>query len=131
MMIRHYVTFYSPGTIVAEKTTKEIERWDTEAAVKMFRSIKERHGAIPYGFFFTTRERSQDDFDSRETERSNFYWLGGAVLTLAELRERNDPKDRILISNMEANGWDKVVENRNSWKWTQPLNEGDIILDIE
>ena len=110
-----FVTFYSPGTLVAEQTTKPINSWDVDAAIEMARGIKERHSAIPYGFCFTTRRREDDELDSHEVERSNFYWLGGDVLTLAEIKERN--------------GWDRVIENNNSWRWTQPPEADDVILN--
>lgn len=116
---------------MAETTQKEIGSWDIEKAKKMAYDIKERHGATPYGFQFITRERGEKDFDSKETKRSNMYFLGGKVWTLTDLKSKNNPKDKILISNMEINGWDKIIENNNSWKWTQPLKHGDEILSFE
>lgn len=130
-MKKHFVTFYSPGTIVSETTTKPIDAWDVDAAVAMARTITERHGATPYGFQFSTRERGDGDLDSHETDRSGTYFLGGAVLTLADIKARNEPSDSILISNMEANGFACVVENRNSWRATLPLNENDTVLEYE
>jgi hypothetical protein len=91
-------------------------------------NIKERHGATPYGFCFTTRERKDDELDSKEIKRSGTYFLGGKVLTLKDIKKRKDPKDRILISNMECNHWDKVVENCNSWKVVLPLHKNDKII---
>ena len=130
-MKKNYVTFMSPGTMVAEQKTVEIERWDTKKAIAMARDIKERHGATPYGFYFTKRERGGDDFDSKETDRSNLFYLGGVTITLDELERRNDPEDRVLISNMRCNNWDSVIENNNSWKWTQPLRDDDVVLDFK
>ena len=129
-MKKHYVTFLSPGTLISEETTKEIDSWDTKKTIKMSKEIKERHGATPYGFYFTTRTRKPIEFDSQETDRSKMHYLGGTVLTLAEIKERNDPKDRILISNMEGNGYDRVIENTNSWKVTVPFENGDIVHEI-
>ncbi len=126
---KHFVEFFSPGTLVAERTTKEIESWDIDLAKKMAKSIKKRYGAIPYGFQFVTRERGENDFDSKETARSGTYFLGGQVLTLAQIKKRNDPDDRILISNMECNKWNKIIVNTNSWEWTQPLEKKDVVLD--
>lgn len=131
MKVAHFVTFYSPGSFVAEESTKPVESWDVPAAIKMARTIKERHGAVPYGFQFTTRERPDDALDSREAARSDFYWLGDKVETLAEVEARADPKEDILRSNMRCNGWDKIVTNNNSWKWVQPLRKGDVVLPVE
>jgi hypothetical protein len=127
-MKKHFVTFFSPGTFVAEQTTKEIDSWNVDKAMEMSGEILERYQALPYGFQFTTRERGEGDFDSKETERSGMYYLGGDVLTLEQLKAQNSPDDKILICNMEANKWDRVIVNTNSWKWTQPLEEGDIVL---
>jgi hypothetical protein len=127
-MKRHFVQFFSPGTLVAERTTKPIDSWNTEKAVEMSKEIKERYNALPYGFCFITRERKPGELDSSEVKRSPMYYLGGKILTLEEIKARNDPKDKILISNMEGNGWNKVVENNNSWKWVQPLEKDDIVL---
>lgn len=125
---KHFVTFNSPGTFLAEQTTKEIDSWDTEKAIEMSRDIKERYGALPYGFYFTTRSRGKDDLDSKVSATSGMYYLGGEIFNLEQIKAKNDPDDRTLISNMEHNGWNQVVVNTNSWKWTQPLNENDVIL---
>jgi hypothetical protein len=127
-MKKHFVTFFSPGTFVAETTTKEIDLWDVERAMEMSGEVLERYDALPYGFQFTTRERGDSDFDSKEVARSGMYYLGGEVLTIDDLKKQNDPSNRILISNMEINGWDRVVVNKNSWSWTQPLKDDDVVL---
>lgn len=128
---QHFVTFYSPGTFIAETTAKPVKSWDVDAAVSMARDIHERHGASPYGFRFTARGRGPDDLDSRQTAQSCFYWLGGKVETVEEVAARNDPSERILLGNMQGNGWDRIVTNTNSWKWTQPLHDGDVVLDFD
>lgn len=129
-MEQHFVIFFSPGTFVAEQSRQRIDSWDTDKAVQMSKGIKERHGALPYGFCFTTRERKDDELDSREIKRSGVYYLGGKVLTLEDVKARNDPKDKILISNMEGNKWDKIVINDNSWRWIQPLEADDVVLSV-
>ena len=128
-MKKHFVTFLSPGTFVAEDTTKPIDSWDIEAAKTMARKIKERYGAVPYGFRFTTRSRGENDLDSKVTAESPLYYLGGKVETLAEVKARATADDRILVSNMECNGYDKIITNTNSWRWTQPLQPSDIVLE--
>ncbi len=129
-MKKHYVTFYSPGTFVAEQTTKEIESWDFDVAVAMSKSISERYNATPYGFVFTTRERKAEDFDSKEIDRSGTYFLGGEVLTSKDIEKENNPDNEILLRNMKNNEWKKIVRNDNSWRWIQPLGNDDIVLDI-
>ena len=128
-MKKHFVTFLSPGTFVAETTTKEIEDWDPEKAKELANEIMERYGAKPYGFYFTTRERGPDDFDSKETTRSKMYYIKGRVLTLEQLKARKNPDDRILISNMESNGYGQIFESCNGYSWTQPFEKGDVVLD--
>lgn len=129
-MQAHFVTFYSPGTFVSEQSEKPIDDWNVDKAVAMARKVKERYGATPYGFRFSTRERGPNDLDSKETKRSPFYWLGGTVETLADVKARATEKDSILISNMECNGWRKIITNTNSYRWTQPLGKTDVVLDF-
>lgn len=127
-MRKHFVTFYSPGTFVAEQTTKPIDLWDVATAVKMSKAINERYGALPYGFRFSTRERGDADLDSKEACSSPMYYLGGRVETVETIEARANPNERILLSNMKCNGWDRVIVNDNSWRWTQPLDKNDIVL---
>ena len=129
-MKKHFVIFFSPGTFVAEQSQKPIGSWDTDKAIEMSHDIEERHSALPYGFCFITREREDNDLDSHEIKRSGIYFLGGEVLTLQDVKDRNEPKDRILISNMECNGYDRIVVNSNSWQWTQPLSDNDVVLSL-
>jgi len=128
-MEKNFVIFYSPGTIVAETTQKPIDSWDVDTALKMLKDIKERHQATPYGFRFTTRGRSEDELDSKEIASSGMYFINGREITLEELKSKNDPKDEILISNMKCNGYDKVFQTTKGWRWTQPINEGDVVLE--
>lgn len=67
-MKKHFVTFFSPGTFVSETSEKPIDSWDVDTAVEMSTQILERHGARPYGFRFSTRERGQEDLDSKVTK---------------------------------------------------------------
>lgn len=128
-VIAHFVTFFSPGTFVAETSTRPIEEWNTELACEMAHEITERYNATPYGFRFHTRERGPNDLDSEQTQQSAIYYLGGKIETLAEIEARDDPSEKVLLSNMKTNGYDRVLVNTNSWKWTAPLEPGDIVLD--
>ena len=127
-MEAHFVTFYSPGTFVAETTQKPLPSWDVDLAVAMATDIKERYGARPYGFRFSTRGRGPDDLDSREIASSPMHYIGGKVETLAEVEARNDPKEEILRSNMRVNGYPRIWTATEGWRWTQPLRDDDVVI---
>lgn len=128
-MEQHFVTFFSPGTFVAERSTRPIDSWDVEEAKAMARRINERHNAVPYGFQFLTRSRGPEDLDSTVSLKSPMYYLGGVVETLDQVKARATEKERILIANMEGNHWDRIITNTNSWRWTQPLQPTDVVLE--
>lgn len=128
MMQKHFVTFYSPGTFVSETTKKPIETWDVDLAVAMMTDIEERYDARPYGFRFSTFARSDEDLDSKEVAASPMHYVGGKVETIDEVRQRRDPSERILLSNMECNGWSRVWSTTHGWKWTQPLRDEDVVV---
>ena len=128
-MHQHFVTYLSPGTMFPETTSRTVSSWDVERAAGAARGNKERHSATPYGFYFTTRARNEDELDSREVARSPVYYLGGTIETLAEIESRADPRDEIILSNMRANGWDKILVNTNSYKTCLPLEPKDVVLD--
>lgn len=128
-MKKNFVVFLSPGTLVSEQTVKPITTWDIPKAIRWARKIKERHGAVPYGFYFSRRGRKPNELDSKEGTRSKMYYLGGKIYTLKEVKARKDPKDRILISNMENNDWNKIIVNNNSWKATLPFKQGDEVVN--
>jgi len=129
-MKKHFVHFLSPGTFVHEESIKEIDSWDIEEAKELARGIKERNGVMPFAFYFTTRELNEGDFDSKKTDESVRYYLGGVTESIEDVIRRNDPKESILLSNMISNGWNKIIINTNSWKVTQPLEENDVVLDF-
>ena len=61
----------------------------------------------------------------------SMYYLGGKIRHLDFIILEDKPDEQILISNMKNNGWDRVIENTNSWKITQPLREDDVVLEWE
>jgi hypothetical protein len=126
---KHFVTFYSPGTFVAETTSRLIDGWDVEVAKEMARTVLERHNATPYGFRFSTNGRGENDLDSREIARSPMYYLGGAVRTYEEVVADNDPKEEILRTNMRINDIKRVITNDNSWRFTGAVDDADVVLD--
>ena len=126
-MQQHFVTFYSPGTFMAEESCKPVPSWDVAAAVAMSREIVERYGAEPYGFRFSTRTRADDELDSKLSAESCMYFLHGKIETLAEVEAREP--DSILASNMRSNGYGRVITTTKGWRWTQPFRDGDVLLN--
>lgn len=114
---------------MAETTTKPIKSWDVAAAQKMAATITERHNANPYGFQFTTRERGVKDLDSKVVRTSNMYYLKGQVRTVEQVRKDARPDEKILLSNMECNGYSRIITSNTPWRWTQPLEDGDVVLE--
>lgn len=49
---------------------------------------------------------------------------------MEQVKARKDPKDSILISNMECNHIEKIIENKNSWLFTGALEKDDVVLDM-
>ena len=129
MVKKHFVTFYSAGTFMAETTTKEIEEWDVNIALYMAKSIKERYGATPYGFKFITKAREDDELDSKQVDSSGMYYITGKKLTLDELIAEHNSSNRILIDNMKCNGWNSIVRITEPYAWTQPLYDEDVVLE--
>ena len=125
---QNYVTFLSPGSFLPEEQTKTIQTWNVNEAIRMSKDIVEAYGATPYGFQFKTMGRGDQDMNSRELARSGVYYLHGKIENLTEIEDRNDPDDRILISNMRGNGYKSVVVNKDGYRWTQPLHDGDVVL---
>ena len=126
-MKKRFVTFYSPGTFVAEQTTKCVASWDVDKAVAMMSGIEERYGAKPYGFQFTTKKRGLRDMEPHVIDTSPMYYVNCRVQTLEQV-EAEGPATKILAQNMRSNNWDRVVTTEEGWKWTQPLRETDVVL---
>jgi len=127
MLQQHFVTFSSPGTLVAEQTTKPIAAWDVELATTMAHDIVERYNTKPFAFQFSTRQREDDELDSKIVALSGFYYLGGLVLSLDEVKARPGIATHdILIRKMEANGWQRIIVNDNSWRWAEEAHYQDL-----
>ena len=124
---KHFVTFSSPGVFTDEATTVAIDSWDVDAATDMAAGIVERYGATPYAFQFTTRARGDEELDSKVVATSPRYLITGVVWTLQQIIEREDPTDRIMISNMEGNRWDRVIHvPQGGWR---NMSDTDVLLD--
>lgn len=132
---KHFVEFFSPGTLFAEQSTRPIESWDTAQAVELANGITERHGAKPYGFRFVTKIVSDPVSDGqggfldvipKQTAHSGTHFLGGELKFYDDIPE--ECETTILRSNMRCNEYPIVIENRNSYRSMQPFDEKDCIV---
>jgi len=134
---KHFVTFESPGTFVHETTTKPIESWDPKLAVEMAEQIKERYNATPFGFYFTTAlcaepvpdgEGGALNVEPKQVAKSGRHFLGGTLETVDDVRARRDPKETILLSNMEGNRTPIIITVIRGYKSTHVFGESDCIV---
>lgn len=129
-MIKHFVQFLCPGTFCAEIENRAIDSWDIEKAKDLAKKITVRYNAKPYAFYFYTQEKKPECWDAEIINQSHMYYINGKVYSLEEVKARNDPEDKILISNMESNEWSHVVETYSPWKNTAVFNDGDSVVNI-
>lgn len=117
-MLKHYVEFSFPGAFFSEYSVKEVAERNPEL-------ITVPEGAFAYRFF--DRIETVVDGETLTGERKNFspFTYFGTAYTLEEVKAQF-PEYTILISNMECNGWNRVVKTlRGNW---QPLGEGDTVI---
>jgi hypothetical protein len=137
-MRKHYAVFFSPGTLIAESSFREVPSWDPAIAAKLAQGIVERYDATPYAFRFETQiehdpvpdgEGGMLKVQPRTITKSGLYFLGGTLVTLDDVERRNDPKESILRFNMRENSV-VVCENReNRFRSTIPFEEDDVLCD--
>lgn len=136
---KHFVRFFSPGTFCSEVSIQEIDSLDTTKAVKMAKDITERYNARPYGFRFETNTSSDPipdgnggflKVESRLDKSSGIYYIGGKVFNYDQIKDRNNPDDNILLSNMR-NNCPLIVEITNGYLSTMPFEENDSIVDSD
>ncbi len=119
----HKVMFFYPGSLFPETEAQRVRSRDPKKTI------------VPktaFGFQFfdvierkATREDGQELTDREVVDKSGMYYPGGEAFTAAQVK-RLAGNNRILLSNMSANGWKKVVQTRCGN--FQPLNTDDVIL---
>lgn len=121
-MKNKYVRFDFPGSFVDESS---LVRRTTDNPEEI---------EVPKGAFaFRFCERTEAEVDGEtllgewQYDDRTFYAPGSRIVTLTEVKAGAiEGNCDILISNMECNGWDRVVEtNRGNVK---PLRETDVVL---
>lgn len=138
VIAKHYAVFYSPGTFFLEQTSKEIASWDIAEAVKLSKTIMERYNATPHSFRFETyntvesiKAENGEEYEvkDKKVKSSGLYFLTGVLRTMNEVQAKNDPNERILMSNMKANRQPVIIENYNSFRFSCFFGEDDAIVD--
>lgn len=115
MNLKHYVTFVYPGAFVSESSDMPVDRRDVRPP------IPER----ALGYFFWSRYEMECQGETligpkRFVGQTTYF---GKEYTLAEVKALGDHDKRILISNMECNGWKRVVHAKGG-QWF-PLQSND------
>jgi hypothetical protein len=105
-----YVELLYPGIFLPEESTMKVAHRDPITTARCYPA------AYSFQFYDLTTVEVIVDGKSRTAsgDRKNLspkYYPNGRVLTQKEVASE-DGDHRILISNMEGNGWDRVVKTR-------------------
>lgn len=123
-MTTFHAEYDLPGSFFAEHVSKEIPEMTVAAAKAAAPKsafafvLYERADPVDLGPEYTVTPKRQNE--------SGKHFLGGQIFTLAEIESLNDPDNRILISNMRGNRWDRVI--RTSMGNWQPFEETSCIV---
>lgn len=118
-MLKHFVEFSYRGAFFSEHSCKEIAERNPALVI-----VPE--GAFAYRFYDQEQMMVGDELLTGQCKNYSGYTYFGKTYTLEEVK-REFPQYSILISNMERNGWNKVVKTRiGNW---QPLAEGDTVIE--
>jgi hypothetical protein len=105
-----YVEVMYPGILFSESSVEEVDYRDPYAVAKKYKNA--------FGFRFFDQERTEVKVGSKKQtvsgERKNeskFYYPDGETYTVADVKKLKGDHS-ILISNMEGNGYKKVVRTR-------------------
>ena len=105
-MLKHYVEFYYPGSLVAETEVKQIK------------NRKERFKIPEYAFGYRFFDKEEVEVKGETLTGRRKNWSGmhyfGEVMSLKEVKEQrlSIRGSKTLIRNMEGNGWKRVVKTR-------------------
>ena len=123
--MHHRVTYYFPGSLFSEESTRTIDHRDPARAAD---------DAPDGAFCFTLHdvEETPDlgpDFTviPKPKNKTGRYYIGGEVFTVEQVEALDGDHD-ILAANMRCNGYEQVVRCRTG-NW-QPLEADDVVLEI-
>lgn len=116
--MKRTVTFYSPGTFVAEENYADIEGKNLDEIIKQAtekaKTIVQRHNAFPYAF-------------TVKGDKKTYYLPHCKVTKACDIPRTKE--NNILISNCEDNGWNRIVETTKGWKTTRPFTDDCRLLN--
>ncbi|MEK6952449.1 MAG: hypothetical protein AABX29_05520 [Nanoarchaeota archaeon] len=118
---KQYVKFLYPGAFFPESGVREVPNREA--------SVEAPKGCFGYKFFERQETKAEDGevLFGRPRNYSGTHYFG-KVKTLDDIK-REMPNQRTLISNMEENGWDKVVQTRRGNY--EPFTEQDVSVAEE
>ena len=120
-MLKHYVEYLYPGILFSETSVKEVAERDVKA-------VDISDGC--FGFRFFDRTVTVIDGETLTGDRKNVsgWYYQGEKMTLEQVKATHgsDHNYRMLISNMENNGYGTVVKTK--FGQFMPLNDNDTVL---
>ncbi len=115
-----YVEFSFCGAVVDEVLSFEVESRDIG-------SLRVPDGAFGFQFFDQLSTMvGKVELVSGRLNKSPMHYYGGRVMTLEEVRAEM-PEERILILNMECNGYDRVIQCR--YGNFKPFDADDVYVE--
>lgn len=120
MKIEHYVEFYYPGFLFCETESKKVKERD-------FTKIKLPKGCYGFRFYDIASEKKKEIALTSHRLNISGMFFTGEIWSLQDVKEKL-PDSKILISNMECNGWDKVVKTRMGNML--PFEKDDVLLEV-
>lgn len=117
-MLKHFVEWFYPGSFVSETSAEEVPDRSPP---------KYKHGAA-YGYRHFSQTIIEQDGEKlvgprKDVSPMTYY---GEILTLDQVKALPGDDYRILISNMECNGWDRVVRTVRGNFYN--LKDGDTVV---
>lgn len=116
-MLKTYVEFFYPGSFVSEMSEREVLGRSLPV------TLPER--AFAYRFFSRNEVVQVDEVlrgEKKDYGPTTYY---GEEMTLEQVKALPG-SHHILVSNMECNGWSRVV--RTIYGQFMPLNDGDVVV---
>lgn len=111
-----FIRFFYPGSFVSETSVRQVESREAPTEIPK--------GAFGWNFYDKTLiVENGEELWGKEKNTSGKTYIG-EVYDIARVKAEM-PNERILISNMENNGYKSVVV---TGRGTFPLNDGDRVI---